>query len=149
MRRNCLKLSIFGRYSPWASITRVLPVHSTSGILVAWNELRKRQTLTFWPVFFSESRQTKTPSDFSEGFNTLIVWALNSYFGAGDGARTRNILLGRQVLYQLSYSRTQILSLYCHKDYSSLSHLPVSGFHYHMEVKALQVKTTNQFQQAP
>lgn len=26
-------------------------------------------------------------------------------FGAGDGARTRGILLGKQVLYQLSYTR--------------------------------------------
>jgi hypothetical protein len=26
-------------------------------------------------------------------------------FGAGDEARTRDILLGRQVLYQLSYTR--------------------------------------------
>ncbi len=30
------------------------------------------------------------------------------YFGgAGDGTRTRDSLLGRQVLYQLSYSREQ------------------------------------------
>ena len=27
------------------------------------------------------------------------------YVGAGDGARTRDNLLGRQELYQLSYSR--------------------------------------------
>ena len=29
----------------------------------------------------------------------------NSLGGAGDGTRTRDALLGRQVLYQLSYSR--------------------------------------------
>ena len=35
------------------------------------------------------------------------TWAFNqTYFtGAGDEVRTRDILLGRQVLYQLSYSR--------------------------------------------
>ena len=27
--------------------------------------------------------------------------------GAGDGTRTRDSLLGRQILYQLSYSRTR------------------------------------------
>lgn len=29
-------------------------------------------------------------------------------FGAGDGTRTRGILLGKQVLYQLSYTRLQV-----------------------------------------
>jgi hypothetical protein len=27
--------------------------------------------------------------------------------GAGDGSRTRDLLLGKQTLYQLSYSRTR------------------------------------------
>ncbi len=30
--------------------------------------------------------------------------------GAGDGTRTRDALLGRQVLYQLSYSRVEVCS---------------------------------------
>ena len=33
------------------------------------------------------------------------LWAATTECGAGDGTRTRDALLGRQVLYQLSYSR--------------------------------------------
>ncbi len=35
----------------------------------------------------------------------LISLGKRGYLGAGDGARTRDNLLGRQELYQLSYSR--------------------------------------------
>ncbi len=41
-------------------------------------------------------------------FNWLLVnWALFS-IGAGDGARTRGIKLGKLALYQLSYARTEV-----------------------------------------
>jgi hypothetical protein len=33
------------------------------------------------------------------------------YYGAGDGTRTRDSLLGKQVLYQLSYPRVVPLSI--------------------------------------
>ncbi len=33
------------------------------------------------------------------------VWSDRERFGAGDGTRTRDILVGGQELYQLSYSR--------------------------------------------
>ena len=53
----------------------------------------------------------------------------SSPYGAGDGTRTRDNLLGRQELYQLSYSRkiATILALKypCVKDYS-VSSLPGS-----------------------
>jgi hypothetical protein len=32
--------------------------------------------------------------------------------GAGDEARTRDIFLGKEVLYQLSYTRAEIKDLY-------------------------------------
>jgi len=35
----------------------------------------------------------------------LSPYGLPILLGAGDGSRTRNILLGRQMLYQLSYPR--------------------------------------------
>ncbi len=43
-----------------------------------------------------------------DGPLSLILWAIS---GAGDGTRTRDILLGRQTLYQLSYSRERDRSL--------------------------------------
>lgn len=45
--------------------------------------------------------KTKNPEDFSSGFYK----ALKIKFGAGDGAQTRDLRLGKATLYQLSYSR--------------------------------------------
>jgi hypothetical protein len=41
-------------------------------------------------------------------------------YGAGDGTRTRGILLGKQVLYQLSYTRLNVASV------SPKPHLPAN-----------------------
>ena len=35
----------------------------------------------------------------------MLLLNLKVRFGAGDGSRTRDLLLGKQTLYQLSYSR--------------------------------------------
>ena len=40
-----------------------------------------------------------------------LITALTLNYGAGDEVRTRDILLGRQVLYQLSYSRKTFTTL--------------------------------------
>ncbi len=51
----------------------------------------------------------------AQGVGHPLRWPLpsvpNAFDGAGDGTRTRDILLGRQTLYQLSYSREQDRSL--------------------------------------
>src|ERR1035438_2978447 len=39
--------------------------------------------------------------------------AVRKKHGAGDGTRTRDLLLGKQILYQLSYSRTGFFIIAC------------------------------------
>ena len=40
--------------------------------------------------------------------NRFVLPAINKWHGAGDESRTRDIQLGRLMLYQLSYSRPKI-----------------------------------------
>lgn len=65
-----------------------------------------------------------------------LINSSGAFYGAGDGIRTRDLLLGRQELYQLSYSRKSCFGQLCEgRDLNphgvnhqilSLARLPVS-----------------------
>jgi hypothetical protein len=66
-----------------------------------------------WPRFVPRTWASRVGSPKCQGLATRATHARNGILptfagggvGAGDGTRTRDILLGKQILYQLSYSR--------------------------------------------
>lgn len=54
--------------------------------------------LFWWKLFYKKNEGFRTPHSSRLELTYNHMWTLNSPFGAGDGARTRNSLLGRQEL---------------------------------------------------
>ncbi len=61
--------------------------------------------------FFGGRGWIRTTEAISSRFTVCPLWPLGNSpkYGAGDGTRTRDLLITNQLLYQLSYTSTQYL----------------------------------------